>query len=72
MRSAGWNVARFTCPKCNSINDVDPPNGEQWWDSNVEEFNCLECDALLYVSVRVEITLTAELNTDEPEVGDAS
>lgn len=64
-------MAEFTCPKCEKVNEVDPPNGEAWWDSNTEEFDCEHCAAKLYVHVIVEITLAAELNTDEAVEMDA-
>jgi len=65
-------VADFTCPECNCQNIVDPPNGESWWDSNTEEFDCQHCGAKLHVHVRVEITLAAELNDDEPNNDEVS
>ena len=56
--------ASFTCPKCNAVNYPDPPNGEWWCDSNVEEMNCEACDAPLFIHVRVEIELIPAINDE--------
>lgn len=63
-------MANFVCPECSQSNHVDAPNGESWWDGNTEEFDCQHCEAKLYVTVRVEIELSAELRDDEVSDGE--
>lgn len=55
-------MASFTCPVCEHVNTIDPPNGEWWSDSDTIEAQCSECDANLDVHVCVEIILSAEVD----------